>query len=186
MTNEERMPIDPIPMGVSRLFPIALIQIRLIGLSLIVRSLIRLLVLVFLAFSAPVDAIHAALISLSDWFIAMPIGILLYTLWGGQFRLPIEQALPKICFSLLRPSGYFSIVLMPSVLVWTASSQSASTLMSAFSIRSISAIAITLVNGATCFVIHKLFCSQLDRQGLTPQSFFSPRLVIDSKRRSRR
>jgi len=167
-------------------FVIGLAQLRLVGALLIVRVLFRTFTLVILAIRSPVEALHAPLLELCNWLIALPLGLALYFLGAGQNRFAREKKILVFLYQALRPLALAVLALTPLLITlsldpfWSGLSPQ---LRQMESLRVVTAIGMCLVTGAGIFLLHRQFTRYLAHYRVTIDDYFGSRPLSRRKKR---
>jgi hypothetical protein len=170
----------------NRQIDFSLVQLRLVGLLIIVQLIGRLVVaLPGMMQSSPLERLSAVLI-LANWLPLLPLGISLYLLGAGHQRHPREQTIIPVLCQALRPLALVFTGLIPAALAWSvkAAKQVASVqdltpyqqeLLSPE--RAITAIVLSVLTGLAFLMLDRQMKAMFKRYQMTLQLFFRSRRV---------
>lgn len=96
----------------------SLMQLRLVGLLLLLFLLARVLLLLLFGLDGPAMLKLASLTTLTTGLPLLPLGISLYLLGGGRQRLPQEFAPATLLHRSLVPLSLACLLLLPSLTLW--------------------------------------------------------------------
>lgn len=175
----------------------SLVQLRLVGVLLLLIVLIRLLVPVFPSSRSPIELL-AGITSLSNWLLLLPIGICLYLLGGGQRRLRHEVAITTLLHRSLVLLALICLLALPVItLQQTATLQVQKQLKggpNAFSpyekelispARTTVTVTLQLITGFGLLALHQQGNREIRRHGLTPALFFGNDVVKQRRNENR-
>lgn len=95
----------------------SLVQLRLVGILLLLLVLGRLLVLAALSLDTQPLQRLAALTSVSGWLMLLPLGISLYLLGGGRTRQPKEFLFTDLAHHSLLPLALICLLVLPALTI---------------------------------------------------------------------
>lgn len=158
----------------------SLVQLRLVGVLLMLIVLARLLVLLFAGLHvSPIEKL-SALGSLANWLPLLPLAISLYLLGAGRQRTPLEQTLlPLLHYSLL-PLALVILLALPAALLHNLSAglRVPGTQLTFYQrellspLRTGTALALSLVSGVGLLLLKRQGDAEMRRHRLTPGQFF--------------
>ena len=165
---------------------LSIIQLRVVGLLIVVQLLGRLLVAIpSMAHVTSFERLAASLI-LANWLPLLPLGISLYLLAGGHLRQKREPfVIVAICQSLWPLALVFG-GLIPALLVWQLRAAQAMAALEPLTpyqkdlinpIRTLTAILLSVLTGIGFVMLHRQMQSVFKRYESSPQSFFRSRRV---------
>ena len=168
----------------SRQVDFSLVQLRLVGLLIILQLVGRLIVaLPGMAQAAPMER-QAALLMLSNWLPILPLGISLYLLGAGHQRQSREQWGLTLLSHSLYPLGLAFVGLIPVVLIASLKAAQGAAVAQVLTpyqqelisaTRVLTAIVLSVLTGIGFLLLHRQMKSALKRYQLTPQMFFRSR-----------
>lgn len=179
-------PLSDAPAPSSPVFVIGLAQLRLVGALLITRVLFRTFALMILAMCSPVGSLHAPLLELCDWLIALPLGLALYFLGAGQHRLAKERTILVFLYRALPPLSLATLALIPLLILLSLDpywSGLPPFLRQTEALRMVTAIGMCLVTGTGIFLLHRQLTRALVQYRVTIHDYFGSRPLSRRKKR---
>lgn len=176
-------------------FTYSLLQLRLVGVVLMLIVVARLVVFLFAGLHvSPLEQL-AALGGLANWLPLLPLAISLYLLGAGRHRLPRERHLLVLVHHSLLPLSLLALLVLPATIlhnlkvlagikVATLSFYQQELLSP---LRNGTAMALCLIAGVGLLLLKRQGDVEMKRHRLTPALFFqdsTPRLSRHKRRRA--
>lgn len=177
----------------------SLLQLRLVGILLLLLLLGRLLV--FLVTGLHVSSIErlSALGTMASWLPLLPLAISLFLLGAGRRRLTHEANLATWAHYCLLPLALVCLLLLPGAIGWElqqaqlipSPSLSPYQLEILSPLRSATAVVLSMIAGLGLVMLYRQSTREIHRHGLTPAMFFKAdtsqhRLGLSSRSHHRR
>lgn len=175
----------------------SLVQLRLVGVLLLLMVLSRLLVQVFPSSRSAIELL-AGITSLSNWLLLLPIGICLYLLGGGQSRLRHEVAITTLLHRSLVVLALICLLALPVITLQQTAAihvqkqlQVGTTTVSAYEKELISparttvTVSLQVIAGFGLLALQHQGNREIRRHGLTPALFFGSDVVKRRRTQSR-